>query len=122
VPIQSQLSVNSLEEANDAQSRAEQIEDLLIDYLSTNIFTEEISEMKSYGDWEIEDIWNILKHKDIRVMVGGAPFLMPHLEEVLGHWAKVGYAFSTRESIETVVDGKTIKQSVFVHKGFVWAK
>jgi hypothetical protein len=116
------LTFNSLEEANDALSRAEEIEDLVIDYLKERVFVEEINELDDELDGlEIEDLWGLLRKKNIRVMIGGAPFLMPKLEEVLGHWAKVGYAFSTRESVETVVDGKTIKQSVFAHKGFVWA-
>lgn len=111
------LTFNSLEEANDATNRAEQIEDLIIDYLKEYIFIEEVNELV---DPQIEDLWRLLRSKDIKVMVGGAPFLMSSLEEVFGNWAQVGYAFSTRESVEEVVDGKTIKTSKFQHKGFVW--
>ena len=57
-----------------------------------------------------------------KVMIGGAPYLMGPLENALKEagCAPV-YAFSNRESIEEVVEGKTIKRTVFVHKGFVEA-
>ena len=56
-----------------------------------------------------------------RAMIGGAPFLMPPLEEAL---RRVGitplYAFSTRESVEQVQpDGSVRKVAVFRHQGFV---
>jgi len=54
-----------------------------------------------------------------RVMIGGAPFFMPHLEREL---KEVGiqpmYAFSKREASEK--DG--VKTSTFQHKGFVMVK
>lgn len=57
-----------------------------------------------------------------RVMIGGAPFFMPYLTEALKrHGIHAVYAFSVRESAEKVVDGKTIKSSVFKHVGFVEA-
>ena len=53
-------------------------------------------------------------------MIGGAPFFMAPLEKYLG---TVGvtpvYAFSIRESVEKVIDGKTVKTAVFRHLGFV---
>lgn len=58
-----------------------------------------------------------------RVMIGGAPYLMPYLEDAL---IDIGctpvYAFSLRDSVEEVLDdGTTIKKAVFVHLGFVEA-
>lgn len=58
-----------------------------------------------------------------RVMIGGAPYLMPYLEDAL---IDIGctpvYAFSIRDSVEEVLpDGTTIKKAVFVHLGFVEA-
>lgn len=53
-------------------------------------------------------------------MIGGAPFLMGKLENALmAGGVKPLYAFSRRESVETVRDGETIKTSVFRHIGFV---
>jgi hypothetical protein len=53
-------------------------------------------------------------------MIGGAPFLMPALER---HMKEAGltpvYAFSKRESVEVVIDGATVKKSVFKHGGFI---
>lgn len=56
-----------------------------------------------------------------KAMIGGAPFLMSALEGAL---KEVGiqplYAFSRRESIETVMDdGSVQKTNVFRHVGFV---
>ncbi len=54
-------------------------------------------------------------------MIGGAPYLMGPLEEAL--WAvriTPLYAFSERESVETIAkDGSVTKTNVFRHKGFV---
>jgi hypothetical protein len=53
-------------------------------------------------------------------MIGGAPFLMASLEKALGDVGLIAvFAFSTRESVEEVVGGQTVKRSVFAHKGFV---
>ena len=56
-------------------------------------------------------------------MIGGAPYLMSLLEYALD---EIGvdalYAFSVRESIETVEpDGSVVKKNVFRHLGFVEA-
>lgn len=56
-------------------------------------------------------------------LIGGAPYLTAPLAEML---KKVGiiplYAFSKRESVETVQpDGSVIKTSVFKHAGYVEA-
>lgn len=62
------------------------------------------------------------------VMIGGAPFLMAHLEWELkpdqdgfdGFAPRILYAFSKRESIEQVQpDGSIRKVNVFRHTGFV---
>ena len=54
-------------------------------------------------------------------MIGGAPFFMAHLVEWL-HDVNIQplFAFSIRESIETIAeDGSIVKNNVFRHKGFV---
>lgn len=58
-----------------------------------------------------------------RVMIGGAPFLMPYLEDaIIDIGCTPVYAFSLRDSVEeTLEDGTTIKKSVFTHVGFVEA-
>ena len=57
-----------------------------------------------------------------KVMIGGAPYLMPYLEDAL---IDIGctpvYAFSIRDSVEEEVDGKTLKRTTFTHLGFVEA-
>ena len=54
------------------------------------------------------------------VMLGGAPFFMAILETVLHYTYSVVYAFSTRESIESVLaDGSVRKVNVFNHAGWV---
>lgn len=60
------------------------------------------------------------KYEWKRVMLGGAPYLMGPLERALeARGLEYCYAFSTRESVEKVVDGKIIKTSVFKHRGFI---
>lgn len=55
------------------------------------------------------------------VMLGGATFFMPPLERAFRKSGiPVYYAFSKRESVETVLpNGETVKKSVFRHAGFV---
>jgi len=55
------------------------------------------------------------------VMIGGAPYLMSALEQVLKSWGSIPvYAFSERESVEhTLPDGSVRKTNIFRHKGFV---
>ena len=56
-------------------------------------------------------------------MIGGAPYLMSALEYALDEaGVNALYAFSVRESIETVEpDGSVVKKNVFRHLGFVEA-
>ena len=55
-------------------------------------------------------------------MVGGAPYLMGPLERALKEVGiKALYAFSVRESVEKMIDGKTVKTNIFKHIGFVGA-
>ena len=63
-------------------------------------------------------------HEDgtaIHVMIGGAPYLMAPLENVLMKNNRVPvYAFSVRESVEQIQsDGSVVKNNIFRHKGFV---
>ena len=56
----------------------------------------------------------------MKVMVGGAPYLMSSLErELRTKGITPVYAFSKRTSKEKEVDGKDIKTQVFQHLGFV---
>lgn len=53
-------------------------------------------------------------------MIGGAPFFMEALATALREETEVVYAFSRRESVETVQpDGSVKKTAVFRHAGFV---
>ena len=61
------------------------------------------------------------REKATAAMIGGAPFLMAPLQELLG-WRRVKalYAFSERRSQEqTMPDGTVRKVNVFKHVGFV---
>jgi hypothetical protein len=53
-------------------------------------------------------------------MIGGAPFLMAHLQyDLFEKRIKPLYAFSVRESVEnTLPDGRVIKTAAFKHLGF----
>jgi hypothetical protein len=56
----------------------------------------------------------------MKVMVGGAPYLMSSLErELKARGLTPVYAFSQRVSEEKEIDGKVIKTQVFQHLGFV---
>lgn len=62
-----------------------------------------------------------LDGQPLRVMIGGAPFLMAQLETELKRLGFIPvYAFSKRVSQETINDdGNVIKTNVFKHVGFV---
>jgi hypothetical protein len=66
------------------------------------------------ADWEERQSWPC-------VMLGGAPYLMSHLEECfIFEGITVVYAFSQRKSVEEQqADGSVVKRTVFVHEGFV---
>lgn len=56
----------------------------------------------------------------LEAMIGGAPWMMSALEKALiNHGVTPIYAFSVRESVETVVDGGVMKTATFRHVGFV---
>lgn len=53
-------------------------------------------------------------------MIGGAPYLMPHLQKALqARGITVLYAFSERVSVERIIDGVVVKTNEFKHVGFV---
>ena len=55
-------------------------------------------------------------------MIGGALWLMAPLSFYLkSAGINPVFAFSKRESVEEVIDGKTVKTNVFKHVGFVEA-
>ena len=57
-----------------------------------------------------------------KAMIGGALWLMAPLTFYLkAAGINPVFAFSKRESVERVVDGKTVKTNVFKHVGFVEA-
>ena len=55
----------------------------------------------------------------LHAMIGGAPFLMPMLEDAFGDiGVNVYYAFSRRESVDQVQEDGTVKKvAVFKHVG-----
>ena len=59
---------------------------------------------------------------ELSVMIGGAPFLMAALErELVDTWGmRPVYAFSVRESVDSVQpDGTVRKTAIFRHGGFI---
>jgi hypothetical protein len=77
-----------------------------------HIFEDETSALNA--DWDEKESWPC-------VMIGGAPYLMSHLEECfISEGITVVYAFSQRKSVEEPqADGSVVKRTVFVHEGFV---
>ena len=71
---------------------------------------------------EMVDLVNA-DHDIDAVMIGGAPFLMMPLTVALRRRGyRVVFAFSARDSVETInADGTVSKSSVFRHAGFVEA-
>ena len=69
----------------------------------------------------LNDNWETERQLWPHVMIGGAPYLMSHLEECfLPEGIAVLYAFSQRKSVEEQqADGSVVKRTVFVHEGFV---
>jgi hypothetical protein len=77
---------------------------------------QEIAELAAYN----------VNYKDgyvVRAMIGGAPYLMPHLEATLRLWQiQPVYAFTKRTVFEsTLPDGTVSKRSFFRHEGFIRA-
>lgn len=56
-------------------------------------------------------------------MIGGAPYLMPALEQALAkHGIQALYSFTQRETVEKIGEnGEVIKTAIFKHIGFVEA-
>ena len=79
-----------------------------------------MSEIKA----KAEDLAQIAVDEHCTVaMIGGAPYLMSSLEKALKEkGVKPIYAFSVRESVETVQpDGTVVKTNIFKHAGFIEA-
>ena len=57
----------------------------------------------------------------VKAMIGGAPWLMPSLQDSLSiRGIESVYAFSVREIAEIAeADGSVVKKAVFRHRGFV---
>ena len=74
-----------------------------------------------FEDVTLDDNWETERQFWPSVMIGGAPYLMSHLEECfLSSGICVVYAFSQRKSVEEhQADGSVVKRTVFVHEGFV---
>jgi hypothetical protein len=79
----------------------------IYELVASVVLKENIVSGESYDD-------DLRKH-NLSFMIGGAPFLMNHLEKELNYVGQVLYAFSRREVIE--VDN--VKTSIFKHVGFV---
>ena len=103
-PVRRLLTVETMPCREEVQDRAYQIAQLVKDYVTEGRLFD------SAGG--------------IRVMIGGAPWLMSSLEEELQKCGfSVLYAFSVRESIDVVGDDGSVKKTgVFRHAGFVPAK
>ena len=101
--VQSALTFNTLPTREEVSARAEELAAIAA------------SEVNNEGETESGEY--------PRVMVGGAPFLMGPLEAALrAIYLTPVYAFSVRESRETVKPGGAVeKVAVFRHAGFVAA-
>lgn len=93
---------------------------LTFDTLPTQLMihktAQEIAELAAYN----------INYKDgymVQAMIGGAPYLMPHLEGALRlREIQPVYAFTKRIVFEsTLPDGTVSKRSFFRHEGFITA-
>ena len=112
-----------LEIRQHAQFVAGHVVDQAMEIIKNGDFTEkhhkalqQLVGMPAYRD-------TICKSFRIKAMIGGAPYLMAELEKELWHFGiEPVYAFSRRESVETVGEnGEVTKTAVFKHIGFVSA-
>jgi hypothetical protein len=81
-------------------------------------------QLAALAQWEYVDLIQekkIPEDSDVRIMIGGAPFLMAPLEQVLCEIGlRVVYAFSKRVCEETPKpDGTVEKREIFKHAGFI---
>ena len=82
--------------------------------------TQEEIEDRAFGIWAAVAALRIIQDDD-KIMIGGAPFLMPALQQrLLWNWQTPVYAFSKRESVDVPQsDGSVRKTAIFKHAGFV---
>ena len=82
------------------------------------VIAERSRELALLADFEMTNMGLCFEEKF--ALIGGAPFLMAPLEREL---KKLGieplYAFSERESVEKIINGKTVKTSVFSFKRWI---
>lgn len=105
------LTFATLDEAqNDRRRRAEELRDVAVGMARDAGHT---LEADPDGGWTL-----------VEVMIGGAPWFMRTLEDVLTEtpFLRPVYAFSPRVVTErTDADGKIVKTSEFRHQGFIMA-
>jgi len=81
-------------------------------------------QLATLAQWEYVDLVQekkIPEDSDVRIMIGGAPFLMGPLEQALCEAGlRVVYAFSRRVCEETPKADNTVeKRQIFRHAGFI---
>jgi hypothetical protein len=106
------LTFDKLPTNKELHNRADSVDQIVCDYLTRHL----------KGEESVSRQWRFLRSQNIKLMIGGAPYFMRCLEDVLSHWATVVYAFSERESVEVEKDGVVTKTSIFKHKGFIEVK
>jgi hypothetical protein len=108
------LTFNNLKDAQSAKEHAAQIAQLIKNLT--------VIANDKYGGYDIP-AFVPFREKTTHAMIGGAPFLMRHLEDAL---KAIGvqplYAFTPRVVVEqTEKDGSVKKTAIFKHEGFVEA-
>ncbi len=107
------LNFVELPSASDMKFRAIELQDIVVEFIMSKEKLSNFDETLDFLDSHTG------KYK---VMLGGAPFFMSILENSFGYVLNmpVVYAFSVRESVESVDENGNVKKvSVFKHKGFV---
>lgn len=105
------LTFNELPSQETLMNRANDLTEII----EASILAAHFGEV-DYDDADIAE----MKEAGVYAMIGGAPYLMAHLESAL---RKAGitplYAYSERVSVEVEKNNVVTKTNVFQHKGFV---
>lgn len=115
--LQKLLTFDELPDCRELRARARKVGSFVAQML---VNPDEFAGGDFYADEETVREAEELTHGNApKFLIGGAPFFMAPLAEELHYFGDPLFAFSKRESVEEVADGKVIKRSVFKHAGFV---
>ena len=110
------LTFSEIPTVQELAERASDIIDVVLDFICYDLKLEEYREIVKEKPYF--DEYDLLA--DFKFMIGGAPYFMPVLHNMLLDFTTVVYAFSKRVSEEVQnPDGTVSKKTIFKHAGFV---